>query len=81
MHLFIILQFYTILCILICFEAPRIILDMALYQIKYIIIIIITIIIIIIIVILSLKLNMLLNYFKITKLKHLISDDVLLKPL
>ena len=38
MHLFVILQFYTIL---ICCEAPRTILDLALYQIKYIIIIII----------------------------------------
>ena len=41
MHLFVILQFYTILCILICFKAPRKFLDLALYQIKYIIIIII----------------------------------------
>ena len=41
MHLFVILQFYTILCMLICCEAPRTILDLALYQIKYIIIIII----------------------------------------
>ena len=41
MHLFVILQFYTILCILICCEAPRTILYLALYQIKYIIIIII----------------------------------------
>ena len=39
MHFFVILQFYTILCILICCEAPRTILDLALYQIKYIIII------------------------------------------
>ena len=39
MHLFVILQFYSILCILICCEAPRTILDVALYQIKYIIII------------------------------------------
>ena len=39
MHVFVILQFYTILCILICCEAPRTILDLALYQIKYIIII------------------------------------------
>ena len=38
MHVFVILQFYTILCILICCEAPRTILDLALYQIKYIII-------------------------------------------
>ena len=34
MHLFVILQFYTILCILICCEAPRTILDLALYQIN-----------------------------------------------
>ena len=40
MHLFVILQFFTILCILICCEAPRTLLDLALYQIKYIIIII-----------------------------------------
>ena len=39
MHLFVILQFYSILCILIRCEAPRTILDVALYQIKYIIII------------------------------------------
>ena len=40
MHLFVILLFHTILCILICCKAPRTILDLALYQIKYIIIII-----------------------------------------
>ena len=39
MHLFVVLQFYTILCILISCEVPRTILDLALYQIKYIIII------------------------------------------
>ena len=44
MHLFVSLQFYTILYILICREARRTILDLALYQIKYIIIIIIIII-------------------------------------
>ena len=41
MHLFVILQFYTILCILIYCEVPRTILYLALYQIKYIIVIII----------------------------------------
>ena len=41
MHLFVILQFYTILCILICCEAARTFLDLVLYQIKYIISIII----------------------------------------
>ena len=41
MHVFVILQCFNILYILICFEAPRTILGMALYQIKYIIIIII----------------------------------------
>ena len=41
MHVFVIFQCFNILYILICFEAPRTILDMALYQIKYIIIIII----------------------------------------